>query len=102
MAITMERTLTGKYVTVTAQREYDVCFNNDYGGTVSVKPGTTMTVLITKQWHDYETGWRFIGQVLDKADRERLVKAGTTGPKKKPGYCPDRVYFSNREIKETR
>lgn len=98
MAIAMVKELVGQTITVKAKREFDVCFNNDVGGTESIKTGT-FRVRVTKQWHDYETGWRFVGVLLDKKDLDRFKKVGTTGyaPKGK-AYHPELVYFSDREI----
>lgn len=97
MAILMVKQLVGQTVTIKGERDYQVCFNNDLGGTDFVKG--TFRVRVTKQWNDEETGWRFVGVLLDAKDIARLKKIGTTGhaPKGKD-YHPKSVYFSNREI----
>lgn len=51
----------GKIVEVTS-----VTFNNNVGGTVLVDLKEPTKVKITKEWYDYECGWRFHGEVQDK------------------------------------
>lgn len=40
-----------------------VSYRNEHGGTSELDLGEdgSINVPITKRWHDYETGWRFIG-----------------------------------------
>lgn len=96
MAIEMVKQLVGQIVTITSVGGYSICFSNDLGGTREVSG--TFRVKIVKQWHDYETGWRFVGTVLDQADKDRLMVAGETGHRTTKGYAPDTVYFSDDVI----
>ena len=95
MAVEMVRQFVGKVVTVKADRDYVICFDNDCGGTESIQGTFHPTVL--KQWHDYETGWRFIGEVTLPDELKRLRHAGTTG-EPKSGYHPNRIYFRPQAI----
>lgn len=52
---------------------------NEVGGSVVIDD-QTVRVRCTKAFWDYETGWRFHGELLDKADIER-VRAQTTESK---------------------
>lgn len=97
--VEMTRQLVGQTVRIRCMREYDICFNNDAGGTESLKVGRVLRVKVTKQWHDPETGWRFHGEVAKK-DQRWLRLDGTTTIRVRSDYHPAVVYFSNREIHE--
>lgn len=102
----------GTIVTVIAKRAYDICINNDLGGTQELPPGR-YRVKLEKSWDDYEIGGRCIGTLVDKKDIEIARKAGTTGfthedikkespkyeiPKNKKPFQPERVFFGTTEI----
>jgi hypothetical protein len=55
----------GDKVEVTAISSYGICYRNKHGGTEAFRPTTTLTCTITKAWHDYETGQRYIGKTDD-------------------------------------
>lgn len=51
---------------------------NDVGGTTSL-PAGRYRVEVTRGFHDYETGERMVGRLLDEADIEVAREVGTTG-----------------------
>lgn len=51
---------------------------NDVGGFSELPPGR-YRVRVDRTWHDYETGGRAAGTLLDPADIETSREAGTTG-----------------------
>lgn len=86
---------------------------NDVGGTTDIKG--IMKARITDSWYDYETGYRFTGELINQEDIERARIAGTTGRtpedyKDSPGslynhtvearknFNPAIVYFSQHDI----
>jgi hypothetical protein len=56
---------------------------NDVGGTTFLPHGD-YRVEIERSFHDYETGVRMIGFLLDEADIALATEAGTTGYKYEP------------------
>jgi len=87
---------------------------NNVGGTTHVRG--IFKVKITDSWHDYETGYRFIGQLINDIDIEQSRKSGTTKytpedykncPNKNlynstleayNNFNPAKVYFSENDI----
>lgn len=90
----------GDVVTVVAVRPYDLCVDNDLGGTTEL-PAGRYRVRLEKSWHDYEIGGRCIGILLDQKDIETSRKIGTTEYQpKKAGWRPERVFFGTTEIQK--
>ena len=90
--------MLGKIVTVIAEGQYDLCIDNDLGGTVGMPPGT-YSIQVTKTFYDYETGRRGIGLLVKPEDIETARKVGTTEyePKKK-GWNPAKCFFDMGEV----
>lgn len=95
----------------------EVCITNDCGGT-EILPKGKYEVQVQKSWHDYETGGRGIGKLLDKRDIEKACRIGTTKftpddykkygekavaeiKKSKKSFDPSKVYFSSFDIIKT-
>lgn len=75
-----------------------VHIHNDVGGTGELPPGR-YKVRVDRSWDDYETGVRVVGTLIEEADIEIAIAAGTTGYAP-PGkvYRPTTVYFSGRQF----
>jgi hypothetical protein len=77
-----------------------VCITNDVGGTSMLPPGR-YRVEVVRQWHDYETGIRMVGELLDEADWEVARLAGTTGYATDGVlYAPITVYFAGSQFED--
>lgn len=56
--------LIGKTVMLKALEQWDITYQNEFGGTDFLRRGTRIVAKIHKAWHDYEIGWRFRGKVV--------------------------------------
>jgi hypothetical protein len=83
---------------VTAERDYQVCMDNDLRGTGSMPTGRYY-VEVERSWHDYETGGRMVGRLVYASDKLIAKQAGTTGyGAEGTHYEPDTVYFAARDF----
>jgi len=84
----------GDVFTLAVTANYDLCFQNDVGGTESAPLGL-YRIRVDKVWHDYETGYRATGTLASKAQIEKLRKQGTTPHQPKiENWRPEFVMFA--------
>lgn len=88
----------GQHLRITTSRKYSVTSRNDVGGTMPVPRGQ-YAVIVLRSWFDYETGNRYVGQLVEQAAVDAMAKAGRTpyGPKVSD-WDPSVVYFSDEEV----
>ena len=90
----MRRPKKNRIVLVVSRKPWDLCFDNDLGGTECAPIGS-YRIKIDRTFQDYETGRRGVGVLVDEKDIETLRQLGTTAffPKK-VDWNPAKVYFS--------
>ncbi len=93
-----QRHLPGTRLRIASTRTYGITSHNDVGGTADVPRGQ-YAVIVTRSWFDYETGNRYIGQLIEQVDVDRVTAATRTayGPKT-AGWDPSIVYFGDEEV----
>jgi hypothetical protein len=88
-------------IVVTGALGNGLYMSNDVGGTGELPPGR-YRVEVTKTWHDYETGNRCHGKLLDPEAVAIARKAGTTGYRDRktnpPVFDPSKVYFNADQL----
>lgn len=56
-----------------------LCGKYEVGGTLILDGFTNKACVVTRSFWDYETGWRFVGRLVDEADIQAVRQLGTTG-----------------------
>jgi hypothetical protein len=81
------KNLVGGVVEVGRGEQGYLCFDHVGGGTAIYDGTETFRCVVTKQFHDYECGWRMVGELVGPkalADAHRL------------GFVPEKIYFGER------